>query len=235
MRRSIVGIAIALLGAGCTPAPFVDAALVTQPITVEPSASPFSHITAGQVQALVPDGWEAMPATSEGAARGGFMASPRPKAWRRMDGSIAGMSVTWVDATQIGVPSDFYYMAATGAVLSHLTHSSVCRSESQRIFLDNRPSFEVGDTEHGDYMARGRGTCAIRGSSPTRWAYFVAAPGFGPVRRVGIPSSGLYVVVAVMRDSDRARAVLPRLIRHTSFGGTSVGDLMDVASRHRVS
>ena len=45
-------------------------------------------------------------------------------------------------------------------------------------------------------MAQGKGTCNIHGT-PTRWAYFVAAPGFGPVRRMGIPASGLYVVVAV--------------------------------------
>ncbi len=149
-----------------------------------------------------------------------------------MDGATAGMSVTWVDATRVGVPSDFYYMAATGPVLSRLTHSNTCRPESQRVLLDNRPSFGIGSVKDGDYMARGEGTCRVDGTS-TRWAYFVAAPGFGPVRHVGIPSSGLYVVVAVMRESQSAESTLHRLIKNTSFGGASVNDFVEVAGTFR--
>ncbi|HVF08566.1 MAG TPA: hypothetical protein VNC60_08325, partial [Actinomycetota bacterium] len=67
----------------------------------------------------------------------------------------------------------------------------------------------------------------------TRWAYFVAAPGYGPVREVGIPASGLYVVVAVTPEDDRAAWLLNRLIGHTSFGGSSVRDLLDAAGRSR--
>ena len=179
MRRIIFGSAIALLGAGCTPPSSIDAGLVAQPITIEASASPFSQITAGQVRAMVPKSWEAVPAADLDDARAGFLASPRPEAWRRMDGSIAGMSVTWVDATQVGVPSDFYYLAANGPVLSRLTQSKACRAETQRVLLDNRPSFGVGKPRDGDYMAKGQGTCNVRGT-PTRWAYFVAAPGLRP-------------------------------------------------------
>ena len=50
---------------------------------------------------------------------------------------------------------------------------------------------------------------------------------FGPVHTMGIPQSGLYVVVAVMRDSQRASALLDRLITHTSFGGARVSDFVD--------
>jgi hypothetical protein len=232
VRRSIFGLTIALLGAGCTPPPSIDASIVAQPITIQASASPFTQITAGEVRAMVPDGWEAVPATDADDARSGFLASPRPEALRRMDGSIAGMSATWIDATRVGVPTDFYYLAATGPVLSRLTHSNACRPERQRVLVDNRPTFGVGAPADGDYMAQGQGTCNVRGT-PTRWAYFVAAPGFGPVRRVGIPTSGLYVVVAVMRDSERAREVLPHLIRHTSFGGDSVPDLMNAIGSKR--
>ena len=184
MRRIIFGSAIALLGAGCTAPSSIDAALVPQAITIEASASPFTQITAGQVRAMVPDGWEAVPAADVDDARAGFLASPRPDAWRRMDGSIAGMSVTWVDATQVGVPSDFYYLAANGPVLSRLTQSKACRAETRRVLLDNRPSFGIGKPRDGDFMAKGQGTCNVRGT-PTRWAYFVAAPGFGPVRAWG--------------------------------------------------
>jgi hypothetical protein len=149
-----------------------------------------------------------------------------------MDGSIVGMSATWVDATQVGVPSDFYYLAATGPLFSHLIDSETCRAETRQVYLDNRPSFDGRRVITGDYMARGEGTCGAR-EGATRWAYFVAAPGFGPVRTVGIPSSGLYVVVAVMRESARARAMLHRLIEHTSFGGTSIPEIMAAAGRLR--
>jgi hypothetical protein len=50
------------------------------------------------------------------------------------------------------------------------------------------------------------------------------------VHEVGIPASGLYVVVAVTSEGKRAAALLDRLIRHTSFGGSSVGDLVDAAA-----
>lgn len=227
MRRSILGIVIALMGAGCAGAPGSgDPSLVGDAVLIRPSASPFSQVTAGPVRSLVPDGWRASPAIG---ARAGFVASPRPEAWRHMDGSITGMAATWVDATKVGVPSDFYYLAATGPLLSSLTRSDACRAESQRVFLDNAPTFATGTSRStGDYMARGEGTCHVQGR-PTRWAYFVAAPGYGPVRAVGIPQSGLYVVVAVMRDSQRASSLLDRLITHTSFGGTLVSDFVSAA------
>jgi hypothetical protein len=227
LRRAILGIVIALTGSGCAGVPsLADPPAAPEALQVRASASPFSQVTAGSVRALVPDGWRASPA---GGAQVGFVASPRPDAWRDMDGSISGMAATWVDATEIGVPSDFYYLAATGPLMSRLTRSNACRAESQRVFLDHAPVFAAGAAaSNGDYMARGEGTCHVDGR-PTRWAYFVAAPGFGPVRSVGIPQSGLYVVVAVMRDSQRASAVLDRLITHTSFGGTLVRDFVSVA------
>jgi hypothetical protein len=39
------------------------------------------------------------------------------------------------------------------------------------------------------------------------------------------------VVVAVMRDSLRARSILPHLIHHTSFGDASVPDMVAAAAR----
>ena len=80
------------------------------------------------------------------------------------------------------------------------------------MIVDHRPEFAAGEPgSPGDYVAHGKGTCTI-GRHPMRWAYFVAAPGYGPVREVGIPSSGLYVVVAVMRDSPQAPHLLGRLL-----------------------
>lgn len=140
------------------------------------------------------------------------------------------MSATWVDATRVGMPSDFYYLAATGPLLSGLTHSHRCEAEPRQVVVDRRPTFSATTSTPGDFVARGEGTCTVGGVS-TRWAYFVAAPGYGPVREVGIPASGLYVVVAVTPEDDRAASLLNRLIGSTSFGGSSVRDLLVAAGR----
>jgi hypothetical protein len=227
MRRTILGVAIALTGIGCAAPSPADPPALAEPIRVLSSPSPFSHVSAGPVAAIVPDGWKAHLARG-GAFRGGFLASPQPERWRRMDGGVAGMSATWVDSTKVGMPSDFYYLAATGPVLSSLTDSERCVAETRDVFLDRSPTFTIEGPSRGDYVARGEGTCRVRGAS-TRWAYFVAAPGYGPVRELGIPASGLYVVVAVTPESARAGALLDRLIRHTSFGGSSVDDLVEAA------
>ena len=227
MRRTVVGITLALAGVACTGvrSPTIPAAGLAQ-VVVAPSSAPFSQVTAGPVHALVPDGWQAEPAEDTDDFRGGFVASPRPGAWRRMDGSTVGMAATWVDATRIGLPSDFYYLAATGPLLSRLTHSDACRPGWSHVFVDNRPSFAAGRRDSpGDYMARGGGTCDV-GRKTTRFSYFVAAPGFGPARRVGIPSSGLYVVVVVLPDTVRAVSMMHELIDHTSFAGTTVTDFL---------
>lgn len=225
MRRTVLGIVVALMGTGCVaPAP-ADPSADADPIEILASPTPFTQVTAGPVSAIVPDGWEAHPAGT-GGVRGGFLASPRPEQWRRMDGGVPGMSATWVDATRVGMPSDYYYLAASGPLFSSLTDSRRCSAESHRVFVDRRPTFSPELPTHGDYVAKGEGTCDVRGVS-TRWAYFVAAPGYGPVHQVGIPASGLYVVVAVAPEGKRAAALLNRLIRHTTFGGSSVGELVE--------
>jgi hypothetical protein len=214
-----------LTGAGCTGLPHgSDPGPGADSIRVERTPSPYSEVTAGPVRALVPDGWQPVP-TSTGY-REGFFASPSPQAWSRMDGTTEGIAATWVDATAVGIPSDFYYLAATGPLFSQLIHSPDCRANSQRVYIDNVPSFASGAIgSPGDYMARGEGTCHAKGRS-TRWAYFVAAPGFGPVRHIGIARSGLYVVVAVLRDGQRAGQRLQRLIAQTSFGDTPIRDFV---------
>jgi hypothetical protein len=182
----------------------------------------------------VPDGWEAVSLDPATGFRGGFMAAPELDGWASMDGSAAGMAATWVDATRVGVPSDFYYLAASGPLLTKLTRSESCHADDPRVFLDRRPEFLGARPSPGDYVARGSGTCSV-GDSPTRWAYFVAAPGFGPVRQLGIPSSGLYVVVAVIRDSKRARSTLQHLVKQATFGDATVGELLAAARRAEVA
>jgi hypothetical protein len=77
-------------------------------------------------------------------------------------------------------------------------------------------------------MAEGAGVCR-RGTRATRYAYFVAAPGFGPVHQVGIPSSGLYVVVAVVPAVHGAGSLLKQLIGRTRFGDDGIRDFVAVA------
>ena len=228
MHRVVAGFIIAFTGIGCSaPSPGTPPDAAIQQVEILSSPSPFTHVNAGPVSAIVPDGWKAHPASS-GGFRAGFLASPEPDRWRRMDGGVPGMSATWVDATRVGMPSDFYYLAATGPLLSNLTHSRRCSAESHRVFVDRRPNFSMSGPTHGDYVASGEGTCEVRGVA-TRWAYFVAAPGYGPVHEVGIPASGLNVVVAVTPDGARAASLLDRLIRHTTFGGSTVDDLVEAA------
>jgi hypothetical protein len=226
LRRAILGIVVLVMGAGCTGQPRgANAVPGTDVIHIQRSPSPFSEVTAGPVQAMIPDGWQPMP--TSGGAREGFFASPSPDAWSRMDGTTEGIAATWIDATVVGVPSDFYYLAATGPLFSQLVHSPDCRAESSHVLLDNVPTFASGVVgSPGDYMAEGEGTCKVRGHV-TRWAYFVAAPGFGPVRQLGIARSGLYVVVAVLRDGRTAGRTLQRLIAHTRFGDTPIRAFVD--------
>jgi hypothetical protein len=233
MRRAILGITVTLIGAACNfaPSPGTEDPVPLDRIVIQQSPSPFSQITAGSVRALIPDAWSPFPATD--GPREGFFAAPRPERWIGMDGTREGMAATWVDATEVGVPSDFYYLAATGPLLSGLLGSPACEAERSRVFADNRPGIVSGDpTSPGDYVARAEGTCRV-GERVNRWAFFVAAPGFGPTRTLGIPRSGLYLVVAVIRDGRRADTTLHRLISRTRFGDALVGDFVEAVSDRR--
>ncbi len=138
------------------------------------------------------------------------------------------MSATWVDATRVGVPSDFYYLAANGPLLSRLTTSANCRDVRVTcISTVVRPSIWTA-TPRGTSWRRER-ACASGGARATRFAYFVAAPGFGPVHRVGIPSSGLYVVVAVVNQRRGAKNLLEELMRRTRFGDDAIQDFVAMA------
>ena len=234
MRRAVLGVAIAAMAAGCTvSSPRTPTSDFPGTIQVDRSPSPYAEVTAGAVHALIPDGWH--PVADVDGAREGFFASPAPGAWQRMDGSTEGMAASWVDASEVGVPSDFYYLAATGPLLSRLTHSADCRANHQQVYLNNSPSFVSGSpSSPGDYMARGDGSCHVHGRI-TRWAYFIAAPGFGPVRRIGIPRSGLYVVVAVAAAGRNADQFLHRLIDRTRFGSADIADFVRAARAKRLS
>ena len=229
VRKLIGSLVISLVAAACgvggaTRAP--DAA----GIEVRQSPSPFQHVSAGPVSALIPDHWSPRLAGTLDDPRQGIVAGPRPQAWARDRPPLEGLAAMWVDGTEVGVPSDYYYLAATGPALDDLTGSEQCRATRKYVVADHLPAYAQGDPDSpGDYVAHGQGTCTVR-HKPTRWAYFVAAPGYGPVRKVGIPSSGLYVVVAVMPASPRAPFLLDRLLERTEFNGASVADMIRAAT-----
>lgn len=220
---------LCLVGAGCGPTT-VAATPAAATIRIHESPSPFRQVTSGPVRAVIPDGWEPVAAGASDDPQGGIIARPRPGAWE--DGRIReGMAVLWVDGTKVGVPSDYYYLAASEPALGFLRGSTRCSATRERVIADHLPAWASGDSDSpGDYVARGSGRCRVGGSA-MRWAYFVAAPGYGPVRELGIPSSGMYLVVAVVPDGPRAPAMLNRLLLRTTFGDATVQDLIAAARR----
>jgi hypothetical protein len=230
VRRLLILCVVSLVAAGCRDASMTASqdSLLAEPLITE-SPSPYQQVTVGAVTARLPDRWHPSTAGSIDDPAQGLLAGPNPNPWRGDRPPPEGFAAVWIDGTRVGVPSDYYYLAATGPVLDMITGSSVCSARNE-VIADHRPEFASGKPgSPGDYVAQGIGTCSIR-DRPSRWAYFVAAPGYGPVREVGIPSSGLYVVVALMPDTPKAPQVLGRLLKGTEFGGASVEDFIAAAA-----
>jgi hypothetical protein len=229
-RRILASVVLGLFVASCGDGRATPS-LSPRSISLEilQSPRPFDEVAAGPVRALVPDRWKPMLAP-HAVGNEGFFASPRPQGWERLDGSVQGIAATWIDVSRVGVPSDYYYLAANGPVLERLSESPGCRAESRHVIVNHRPAFFTGRADSpGDYVVEAEGVCRTAHGA-TRWAYFVAAPGYGPVRKVGIPSSGMYVVVAVLRDSRDASATLARLLEAARFGDAGVADFIAAAA-----
>src|SRR5262245_22273236 len=221
---------IALVAAACANAAAITPSDASAGgVSVVQSPSPYMQVSAGPVSAVIPDEWEPRLAGALDDPRQGIVAGPKPQAWRADRPPLEGLAAMWIDGGAVGVPSDYYYLAATGPALDDITGSQECRATRRFVVADHVPAFANGAPDSpGDFVARGEGTCTV-GERSTRWEYFIAAPGFGPVRSIGIPSSGLYVVVAVMPASPRASFLLNRLLRRTEFNGSSVSDLIAAA------
>jgi hypothetical protein len=226
VRKIVLGLIVTTAATGCVAVDAVQPAAVGNAVEVVATGSPYVRVSVGDVTALVPQRWNAAPVALDTASRG-FVASPHPELWRAGAGLETGLAASWIDATEAGLPSDVYYMAATGPLLSRLVESPGCRAMREEIFADHVPEFIHGAMlSPGDYVARAEGVCAVKGDRAHRWSYFVAAPGFGPARAMGIPASGLYVAVAVTRDAPGAHARLARLLEHVRFGGAQIRDFV---------
>jgi hypothetical protein len=184
----------------------------------------YTRVSAFGVSALVPGDWVAQPA-EDAAYAVGVAASPGPLA-----GTLAipdqGLVATRLEATEVGVPSDLYYLAAKGPVVERVTDRTRCTVTAQRIFVDHAPaSMAGGRRSPGDFVASATGTCGARGSV-TRWSYFVAAPGYGPARETGIPGSGLYLIVVSTPKAPGAGHTLAHMLRNVRFGEDTAQDFV---------
>ena len=224
MRAVIFGFLV-VVAAGCAAAPGAPTGPAAADITITSTGTPLVQVTAGEVTGLVPQGWVTTP-LDPGGARFGFVASPRPDPFAG-EAPHAGLTAAWVDASQVGVPIDVFYLAASGPILSELFGRRRCRVISTDVFVDREPDYLAGGLgSPGDFVAKGRGMCVTPVGVMHRWSYFVAAPGFGPARQVGIARSGLYVAAAVTRASPDAAGRLHRLLDHVRFGEDGIGDLV---------
>jgi hypothetical protein len=193
-----------------------------------PSPSPLGwEVQSGQVQGLIPSGWQAEPLPPARFPQQGFVASPQLEDWEAGAGGIRGMEAFWVDVTSLHISSDYYYVVAKGPALAALVGNKNCHPTDREVLADHPPEFTGLEFSPGDYVVTARGTCRGEGG-PTKWAYIVAAPGFGPVRQVGLPSSGLYVVLAVM-SGKRAGALLDEMIDGARFANVSITQIVAAA------
>ncbi|HEX2030882.1 MAG TPA: hypothetical protein VHL78_05710 [Actinomycetota bacterium] len=177
------------------------------------------------IRAQLPRGWEFEAIAARSGTFRGLRASNNLDRWS-VDGG-PGLVAYWIDATRVGVPSDYYYYAARGPALESLADADGCRPHWRKVWIGRGGDHEVRDA--GSFVATASGVCRAPGPA-TRWAAFVAAPGFGPVRAMGIPESGMYRVYAAVREGPGAGRRISRLVSGVSFGGTSVGEFLDAVS-----
>lgn len=219
-----VALLLALLASGCANA------LPIQPeeaaLSVSNLPSPFQRVLAGHVATIVPDGWTARIAGDPGDPRVGVLATPSGRDIGNED--LEGMAALWVDAARIGVASDFYYVAAVRSVDSLLPDGVECDAGGERVHVDHAPDALTGSPSPGDFIADAWGRCSD-GEVVVRWRSYVIAPGFGAAHAIGIPNSGLYVVVAVLRDRPSVGSMLRRILARTEFGGASMPDFLEAA------
>jgi len=190
----------------------------------------FTHVSADGVSAKVPGDW-VVSAADEAEFATGVSASPGPG---RLVPGEQGLIATRVDATEVGAPSDLYYLAAKGPAMARLRADTRCTITGKTVYADHAPAAMTGRAHSpGDFVASARGTCSMH-DVKTRWSYFVAAPGFGPAQAQGIPGSGLYVIMAATAAAPGSNRVLNRLVGNVRFGQDGAADFVQAVAKERV-
>jgi hypothetical protein len=190
------------------------------------------EIRIGHVRGVIPRTWEARMLPKSHLAREGFVASPNLERWERGRPYSQGIEAFWVDGARLRIPSDYYYLAARNASFGQLAGPGACESIRSRVLVNHPPDLSGKTLSPSDFVASGAGEC-VRDGLLTHWAYIVAAPGFGPVRQVGIPNSGLYVVVAEVTGPGSAK-LLQEIMKGARFDSSSIGEILDAAHRQTV-
>jgi len=215
----VVLVALALGAVSC------GAGASTSPPAGPATDARYTRVSAYGVSAVVPHGWLVEPA-GDAAYSLGVAATPGPSATLHDVPVEQGLIATRVDATRIGAPSDLYYLAAKGPILSTVHHDAHCTVKEEQVYADHAPAAVTGRrTSPGDFVATATGTCARR-HTEMRWSYFVAAPGFGPAREHGIPGSGLYLIVASTPAEPGAARTLAHMVRRVRFGDDGMQDFL---------
>jgi hypothetical protein len=191
--------------------------------------SPLDEVRAGHVRAVFPHDWDAAPLPAGSVPQEGFVASPRLDRFERAAGVVQGMEAFWIDVGGLHIPSDYYYLAARNEALSPFSGTRACRLGERQVLLDRPPDLTGATASPGDYVATASGTCRLHGR-PARWGYVVAAPGYGPIRDMGLRTSGLYVVMALVSGPNADR-LLKEMIEGARFGDTPISQIVQAAGR----
>jgi hypothetical protein len=194
------------------------------------TAAPLRLVASAGVAAYVPPGWEVRPLRRAGSDLMGLEASQHLERFVPDLGKGQGMTAYWVDATRVRLPSDYYVLAARGPALESLPSQDRCHSDGNTVLLGQGRSHE---TLPDGFMATARGTCQTA-DGDTRWAAFVAAPGYGPLREMGIPQSGMYFALASVPQGPGDDRMLDRIISGVTFGETQVSDFLEAAKARMI-
>jgi len=240
VRLRIAASILIASGTACSGAPIAELPSVAVfsiqqvPPTATPSPELRLQVQAGPIQALIPENWEARPLPRTRYPQEGFVASPRLADWQQGARNVGGIEVFWVDVAKGRIPSDYYYLVARGPAVGTLTGNKACRPGKPQVFVDHPPDLIGRRFSFGDYVASDSGTCRTKQGRAIRWRYVVAAPGFGPARKVGIPNSGLYVIIAAM-SGPRADLLLKEMIESTRFGDAAFSQILKAAGHDPVA
>ena len=221
------------VGPSSEPAPQEATAAVLQvrPFDLPSSPAPLVEVQLGSVHAIVPQGWDARELPSQ-FAQEGFEASPHIAEWDQGQNAVSGIEAFYVDVNSLGIPSDYYYLAARSVSFGGLANGRLCRPSNLQVVANHPPDFTGRHDSPSDFVASARGRCVGANGHATHWAYVVAAPGFGPVRQLGIPTSGLYVVMAQIAGP-HADARLNEMLSMARFGDATVPQLVRAAGQEQ--
>ena len=226
MRNVIGSLVIALVAVACgeasaTPPPGPDAS----DLLIRQSPSPFQQVSAGPVSALIPDSWEPRLAGPIDDPRQGIVAGPQPQAWMADRPPLEGLAAMWIDGTAIGVPSDYYYLAATVPRWTTSRCSEQCRATRSTSWPSTCRRSRRGDRL--TWRLRGPRSRHLHGRRPTDpWATSWPRRATGPCARSG---SRARPVRRGRRDAGVPPRVVPaeRLLRRTDVNGSSVADMLE--------